>query len=46
MVSVSFEDSFDEQLRGEIGDLGPDSSSAERPDAARAGRRGGRRRHR
>ncbi len=52
-VAVSFEDSFDEELRGELGDLGP-AGAPVRPAmptaaivAAEAGLpRGGRRRHR
>ncbi len=45
IVEVSFEDSFDAELAGELGDLGPKS---ERPKSDRDGgnRRGGRRRHR
>jgi polyribonucleotide nucleotidyltransferase len=48
VVSVSFEDSFDDQLRTEIGDLGPDSSGSERRESGRPNNRnrGGRRRHR
>lgn len=45
VIPVSFEESFDEQLRAEVGDLGPDTSK-ERPagSGSRSGRR--RRRHR
>jgi polyribonucleotide nucleotidyltransferase len=46
-VSVSFEESFDEQLRTEVGDLGPDTSGGDRGDSGTSNRgRGGRRRHR
>jgi polyribonucleotide nucleotidyltransferase len=45
VVSVSFEESFDSELRDELGDLGP---GADRPNADRGGRSNdrGRRRHR
>jgi polyribonucleotide nucleotidyltransferase len=54
MVNVSFEESFDEELRSELGDLGPDTAVRERAGAggdSRGGRGGrdrdrGRRRHR
>ncbi len=48
VVSVSFEDSFDDQLRTEIGDLGPDAAGGERRESGRPNNRsrGGRRRHR
>jgi polyribonucleotide nucleotidyltransferase len=48
VVNVSFEDSFDEELRSELGDLGPDPIS-ERSGESRGGRGGRdreRRRHR
>jgi polyribonucleotide nucleotidyltransferase len=51
VVNVSFEDSFDEELRNELGDLGPDPTR-ERAGAGgesrggRGGRDRGRRRHR
>jgi polyribonucleotide nucleotidyltransferase len=48
LVSVSFEDSFDDELRSEVGDLGPVGERRE-PAADRTGDRGGRggrRRHR
>ena len=43
-VAVSFEDSFDGQLRDELGDLGPASSAPPRDDSDSRSR--GRRRHR
>jgi polyribonucleotide nucleotidyltransferase len=54
VVNVSFEESFDEELRSELGDLGPDTAVRERAGAggdSRGGRGGrdrdrGRRRHR
>ena len=39
VVSVSFEDAFDEELRGEVGDLGP---ASERRDNDRGNDRGDR----
>jgi polyribonucleotide nucleotidyltransferase len=52
LVAVSFEDSFDAELAGEVGDLGP-AGERPRPDRERndrgdrgGDRRGGRRRHR
>ncbi|MFV0306949.1 MAG: polyribonucleotide nucleotidyltransferase [Desertimonas sp.] len=52
--TMSFEDSFDAELAGELGDLGPASSGGgggggggdRRNDGGRGGNRGGRRRHR
>jgi polyribonucleotide nucleotidyltransferase len=52
MVNVSFEESFDEELRSELGDLGPDTAVRERAGAGGDSRGGrgdrdrGRRRHR
>jgi polyribonucleotide nucleotidyltransferase len=43
IVEVSFEDSFDAELAGELGDLGPKS---DRPAPDAGNRSGGRRRHR
>ncbi len=42
--TVSFEDAFDAELAGELGDLGP--TGEKRNDGGRGGDRGGRRRHR
>jgi polyribonucleotide nucleotidyltransferase len=48
VVNVSFEDSFDEELRNELGDLGPDPTRerAATGGDSRGGRDRGRRRHR
>jgi polyribonucleotide nucleotidyltransferase len=51
VVNVSFEDSFDEELRNELGDLGPDQSRERAGTGGdsrggRGGRDRGRRRHR
>ena len=48
VVNVSFEDSFDEELRSELGDLGPDPTRerAGTGGDSRGGRDRGRRRHR
>jgi polyribonucleotide nucleotidyltransferase len=48
VVEVSFEDSFDAELAGELGDLGPASErpKADRDGPSRNGGGGGRRRHR
>jgi polyribonucleotide nucleotidyltransferase len=46
IVSVSFEDTFDAELRSDLGDLGPASDAHDDTDARSGGNRRGRRRHR